>query len=452
MAAERRRETIAVRGGEPVEIDVTVTRHGPVVVGDPASGHAVTVRYTATDVPNQGFQTFLPMLRATTVDELDATMREWVDPGNNFMMADRHGTIGYVMRGRVPIRTRANAWLPVPGWTGEHEWQGNIPFEELPRVRNPQTGWIATANNRIIEDSYPHYVAIDWAPPSRAQRVVARVKDLTGATVADMASIHSERVSLPSRVFVNALEEIAPSDERVAEAKRLLLAWDGAMDADSVAAALYGVWREQAAAVLIDSTELAKLREIPAAKDPLALRALTLGSRFRAAIPAMIDRDDTSLLPPGESWAGLLGTALDRTVAWLTEKLGPEMGAWTWGSLHGTAPKHTLSGTFPQLAAMLNPPAVGFGGDSDTPQAAGYAGLEGTGFALTGTAVARYCFDTSDWDNSGWVVPLGSSGHPGSPHYADQVEAWREVRLVPMRYDWDRIAREAETVQKLSPA
>ena len=94
----------------------------------------------------------------------------------------------------------------------------------------------------------------------------------------------------------------------------------------------------------------------------------------------------------------------------------------------------------------------GFGGDSDTPQAAGYAGLEGTGFALTGTAVARYCFDTSDWDNSGWVVPLGSSGHPGSPHYADQVEAWREVRLVPMRYDWDRIAREAETVQKLSPA
>jgi penicillin amidase len=452
LNAERRRETIAVRGGVAVEIDVTTTRHGPIVVGDPASGYALALRYTATDLPNRGFQTFLPMLRATSVDELDATMRDWVDPGNNFMMADRHGTIGYVMRGRVPIRSRANGWLSVPGWTGEHEWEGDIPFEALPRVRNPETGWIATANNRIVDDSYPYYVALDWAPPSRAQRVIARVQDLTGATVADMAAIHAERVSLPSRIFVAALAGIAPSDQRAAEAKRLLLAWDGAMDADSVAATLYGVWREQAAAVLIDSTELAKLRELPAAKDPLPLRALTLGSRFRAAVPAMIECDDTSLLPPGETWAGLLGKALDRTIEWLTEKLGPEMSAWNWERLHGTAPKHTLSGTFPDLAELLNPPAVGFGGDSDTPQAAGYAGLEGTGFSLIGTSVARYCFDTSDWENSGWVVPLGASGHPGSSHYADQVEAWRELRLVPMRYGWDRIAREAESVQRLSPA
>jgi penicillin G amidase len=452
LAAERRRETIAVRGGDPVEIDVTVTRHGPIVVGDPASGHALALRYTATDGPNRGFATFLPMLRATNVDELDATMRDWVDPGNNFMMADRHGTIGYLMRGRVPVRPRANGWLPVPGWTGEYEWDGDIPFEALPRGRNPETGWFATANNRIVEDSYPYYVALDWAPPSRAQRVVARVKDLTGATVADMASIHAERVSLPSRVFVAALDTIEPTDERAAEAKRLLQAWDGAMDADSVAATLYGVWREQTAATLIDSTALAKLRAIPAANDPLPLRALSLGSRLRAAVPALIARDDTSLLPPGETWAGLLGRALDRTIAWLTERLGPEMDAWTWGTLHSTAPKHTLAGTFPDLAELLNPPAVGFGGDGDTPQAAAYAGLEGTGFALIGTAVARYCFDTSDWDNSGWVVPLGASGHPGSPHYADQVEAWREVRLVPMRYDWGRIAREAETVQRLSPA
>lgn len=452
LTARRRRETIVVRGGESREIDVTVTHHGPIVVGDPASGHALALRYNATDQPNLGFTTFLPMLRAKTVDELDGTMREWVDPANNFMMADRHGAIGYVMRGRVPLRSRANGWLPVAGWTGEHEWAGDIPFAELPRVRNPQTGWIVTANNRIVDDSYPHYVALDWAPPSRAQRIISRVQDMTGATVADMAAIHAERVSLPSRVFVAALDGIAPADERAAEAKRILEAWDGAMDADAVAPTLYAVWREQVTALLIDSTDLAQLRAIPAAQDPLALRALSLGSRFRAVAPALIARDDTSLLPPGETWVGLLAQALDRAVAWLAERLGDDMAAWTWGRLHGTAPKHTLAGTFPDLAPLLNPPAVGFGGDGDTPQAAAYAGLEGTGFALIGTAVARYCFDPADWEQSGWVVPLGSSGHPGSAHYADQVEAWRDVRLLPMRYDWGRIAREAETVQVLAPA
>lgn len=451
LPAERRRETIAVRGGEPVAIDVTVTRHGPIVVGDPASGHALALRYSATDRPNLGFTTFLPMLTARTVDELDATMREWVDPANNFIMADRHGAIGYLMRGRVPIRPRANGWLPVPGWDGEHEWDGDIPFDELPRARDPQTGWIVTANNRIVDDTYPHYVALDWAPATRARRIIARVGDLTGATVADMAAIHAERVSLPSRVFLAALDGINPADERAAEAKRLLQGWDGAMDADAVAPTLYAVWREQAAATLIDTTELARLRAIGAAQDPLPLRALSLGSRFRAPVAALIARDDTSLLPPGESWAGLLATAFARAIAWLTERLGDDISLWTWGCLHRTAPKHTLAGTFPEYADLLNPPAVGFGGDGDTPMAAAYAGLEGTGFALIGTAVARYCFDTADWEQSGWVVPLGASGHPGSPHYADQVEAWRGVRLLPMRYDWGRIRREAETAQRLTP-
>src|SRR5918912_4184806 len=132
-------------------------------------------------------------------------------------MADVEGTIGYLTRGQVPVRSPANAWLPVPGWTGEHEWQGRIPFEELPRARNPQTGYFATANNRIVADDYPYYVALDWAPPHRAIRVSSRLRDLTGATVADMAAIHADRLSLPSRAFSDHLGDTAPADERVAE-------------------------------------------------------------------------------------------------------------------------------------------------------------------------------------------------------------------------------------------
>jgi penicillin amidase len=101
-------------------------------------------------------------------------------------------------------------------------------------------------------------------------------------------------------------------------------------------------------------------------------------------------------------------------------------------------------------ASLLDPPSVSMGGDSDTVQAASF--VAGAGYGLTSTSVARYVFDLADWERSAWVVPLGASGHPGSPHYADQVRAWSECRLVPMRYSWTRIAADAESRQVLSPA
>jgi penicillin amidase len=126
------------------------------------------------------------------------------------------------------------------------------------------------------------------------------------------------------------------------------------------------------------------------------------------------------------------------------------MASWRWGRLHATRPRHTLSATFPDLAGLLDPPSVPMGGDGDTVQAAAF--IAGDGYGLTSTSVARYVFDLGDWERSGWVVPLGASGHPGSPHYADQAPAWADVRLFPMRYGWERIRAEAEAHQILDPA
>ena len=119
MRRSATREVIQVRGGEPVEIDVSVTQHGPIIIGDPAQGYALALRYTAIAEPNTSFDALLPMLRANSVDEFEEALRPWVDPCNNILFADVHGHIGYRTRGQVPIRSRANAWLPVPGWTGD---------------------------------------------------------------------------------------------------------------------------------------------------------------------------------------------------------------------------------------------------------------------------------------------------------------------------------------------
>ncbi len=125
------------------------------------------------------------------------------------------------------------------------------------------------------------------------------------------------------------------------------------------------------------------------------------------------------------------------------------MTDWKWGALHRTSPKHPLSHLFPGLEDFLNPPSVPMGGDGDTPLAGGYS--PGRPFAVTLLSVVRYVFDLSDWDNSCWAVPLGVSGHPASPHYADQSAIWGALELVPMRYTWDRIKEEATAHQTLEP-
>ena len=125
------------------------------------------------------------------------------------------------------------------------------------------------------------------------------------------------------------------------------------------------------------------------------------------------------------------------------------MEEWRWGRLHQAKPRHTLSAAYPELAPMLDPPAMPTSGDGDTPLAGSY--LPGYAATIVNTSAARYVYDLADWDNSQWVIPLGSSGHPGSEHYTDQSEAWLQVRMFPMLYSWDRIIAESKTRQRLEP-
>jgi penicillin amidase len=173
-------------------------------------------------------------------------------------------------------------------------------------------------------------------------------------------------------------------------------------------------------------------------------------NRFKARLLTLISEDDRSLLPPGEDWPSVMAQALSQGLAFLREELGDDLEEWRWGRLHQVRPRHTLSAVFPKLASLLDPPAIPASGDGDTPLAGGYSPAEPA--IITGLSVVRYVYDLADWDRSLWVVPLGSSGHPGSSHYHDQSEAWRQVRMVPMLYSWDRIIAVSEAQQRLEPA
>ena len=445
--AEMYRETLKVRGGAEEDISITVTHHGPVISGEPSQGLGVAFRYTQTAEPNRTAEALLDMLRAGSAEELDASMEEWVDPVNNFLFADVHGNFGYLTRGRVPIRSRANGWLPVPGWTGEHEWEGYIPFGEMPRSHNPKEGYVVTANQRVVGDDYPYYIALDHSPEFRAKRIALRLQDLYGATVEDVAAIHAERTSIPAQKYLPRLAalDVYGLKPLVKEALEVLRGWNGAMDTDSVAATIFSAFR-----LHLDK------RILEHVLGPMAEEALTETSRggpahaarLRAHFVHLLEKGDESLLPPdGGGWDSMMAAAFVSAVRELTAQIESDPSEWKWGRVHHTVPTHPLSEVFPDAASLLDPPSVPLGGDGDTPQAASYSPAQP--YAISSTSVLRYVYDLSDWENSRWIVPLGSSGHPGSAHYADQSETWSEVEYSPMLYGWSRIAESAESVQTL---
>ena len=146
----------------------------------------------------------------------------------------------------------------------------------------------------------------------------------------------------------------------------------------------------------------------------------------------------------------MMSAALADGVAKLRATLGDGLDQWRWDRVHRARPAHTLSVAFPELAERLDPPAIPMGGDGDTPLAGAYSPADMA--TVGGLSVARYAYDLADWDNSMWAIPLGASGNPGSPHYHDQSETWRQVQMIPMEYGWAGIISRSQEHQTLEPA
>ena len=436
------KKTIKIRGEDNQNLILYATHHGPIIAGDPSKGVGISFRYTQTATPNNSADSILEMLKANSTFDLDKSMEKWVDPCNNFVFCDVHGNIGYLTRGKLPIRSKANAWLPVPGWTGAHEWKGIVPFSEMPRSHNPKQNYIVTANQKVVDDNYPHFIALDHSPEFRARRITNRLLSLENITVDDMAEIHSDRISIPAQKYVELLKTVVIHDNNTKNILNEFCAWNGAMEQDLVAPLIYNEFRS----ALDFSVFRYQLKG-------LANEALKMTGRggpvhlakLRALLPFMIERNDRSLLPPNTSWNRLLSQAFVQAVKTCQVKFGTNTKSWTWGSVHKTDPRHNLDSMFPDLSSLLNPPSISMGGDGETPQNTSFN--VGNPYTINSTSVLRYVYDPSNWDNSAWVVPLGASGNPYSPHYSDQASFWAEIKLIPMLYNWDRLEKLAESKQ-----
>ncbi|UPY38667.1 penicillin acylase family protein [Sediminicoccus sp. KRV36] len=420
----RRMESIAVRGEAAREVEVIETRHGPVIAGDAARGHALTLKSVQFAETDLSFDCLPRMLRADTAEGLFEATRGWGLIDHNLVAADTTQRIGWLLRARVPKRGRENGWLPMPGWTGQHEWQGWIAHEDMPVLYDPPGGAIVTANNRIVAEDHPDYLLTDCHPPYRARRVMALLEQAAMRSPEGAAAIHGDVQSQPAGDFVARLAVL--HCEGAAEALRAeIAAWDARMLAASVTAARYIAFRLALTRRFAAVSGLGALAGHPYLAPAPGVAPLT---QLWWALPALLRQDDASLLRGG-SWDALLRDALAEVAA--------DLPTQPWGEVHRPRFTHPLSAQFPEAASVLDPPALALGGDGDTVMANGL--IAPLGPRAQYGALSRYAFDVGAWENSLWSVFLGTSGHPASPHYSDQHATWAAAQMTPMRYAWEGI-------------
>ncbi len=433
---KHRAETISVRGEKDVTIDVVETMHGPVIAGDPAAGSGLVLRSMQFAVPDTSFDCTLPVLRSSTVEELYDAGREWGLMDHNLVAADTTGRIGNRVRAKVPVRPRSNGWLPVPGWTGEHEWNGMIPFEKMPCCIDPAEQAIVTANNRVMENG-EHYFGTDSMPPHRARRIWQRLAELSKATVEDMASIHRDTVSVIALEFRDRIRNLAV-DGAAAALRDRIVDWNGDMNAESKAAVAYVALRTALTKLVADKSGVRGVTDSPYTKIPPGIFG---ESQIWWTVPQLLRAGDTALLA-GATWDELLAQAL--------ADAAKDCPAENWAAVHRPILRHPLSAAFPEHAPLLDKPCGLLGGDNDTPFATGY--IARLGMRATYAALSRYVFDVGAWDNCQWIVFHGASGHTGSPTYDNQNALWAAGKMVPMLYAWDKIEACATSHQQLLPS
>ncbi|MCB8883803.1 penicillin acylase family protein [Acidisoma cellulosilytica] len=424
----QRQETIAVRGGANVLVDVVETRHGPVIAGDPAKGSALALRSMQFAETDRSFDCMIAMMQANTVAGLYEATRDWGLIDHNLVAGDTAGTIGYRVRAKVPKRPRSNGWLPVPGWTGAHEWDGMVPWEAMPAAVNPAGGVIVTANNRVTRDDGEHYLSTDAMPPHRARRIWSRLAALGKANIADMAAIHRDLETIPGQELRDRLRGLGGIDAKATDVHRLILAWDGRMSTESEAASAYIAVRLALTRLVSERSGLSEVTKSPYTRvSPNIIPE----NQLWWLVPGLLRADDTSILA-GASWDDLLRIALSQA---------SERVAEPWGRLHQPQLTHSLSAAFPDHAAALDRLSAEVGGDNDTVFATGCTATVGTR-AVYGS-LCRYVFDVGAWDNCCWIVFHGASGEPASPWYLNQNAHWAAGEMVPMMYDWEQISVEA---------
>lgn len=448
-------ETIRVKGAAPEKLRVRISRHGPVIsdvlrtARDAAPrGHVIAFAWTALAEDDRTMQAALKFARAREWEGFLAAARDFQSPQQNIVYADVEGNIGFVAAGRVPVRKPANdlkGLAPAPGWLAQYDWDGYLPFDELPRSFNPASGTVITANHRITPPDYAHFISSDWQPPYRADRIQRLLDAAPRHTPQSFARIQADVVSLAMRDLLPRLLATRPRSEDARKTLALLGKWDGAMAPErSEPLIAWAWWRELTRAIYAD--ELGD-----AFRANWLSRAVFLGNVL-SGDPALARWCDNVRTPAVETCEEVLALSLEAALADLARRHGSDQARWRWGEAHAARHEHRPFGRQPLLAKLFDI-RVPSPGDAYTVNV-GRNNLndEAQPFANRHAASLRAIYDLSDLEQSLYIHSGGQSGNILSDHYEAFTAAWARNEYIPMRTARKTLDAEPHQLLQLAPA
>ncbi len=449
------RETIQVAGGEPREITVRITRHGPIITeaygledfSEQAGimlpdNYAIALRWTAQE-PVYVFRSIWAMNRAQNWEEFRHAARDFAVPSQNLVYADIEGNIGYQMPGNIPVRAEGHTGeLPIPGWTGEYEWQGYIPFEELPYTFNPEEGYIVTANNAVVGPDYPYTITSDWDSGFRAQRIVSMIQNAPKpATIKYMQKMQGDNEYMIAEKLVSILLSLSLETDRLEQARNILSDWNYQYDMDSAPAALLAsFWKHLLINTFVD--------ELPEFYQPSG------DDKWMDLVRRLVDDPDSvwwddQTTPQKETRDEIFQRAFSAAVSELEGSLGNKPADWKWGDLHTLTFQNQVMNNFPLINNLFNRGPFRISGGSDIVNATGWNASRS--YEVQDLPSMRMIVDLSDLKNSFTMHTTGQSGHPYHSHYIDMAELWRAIRYHPMLWERQQVEAASEEHLRLLP-
>jgi len=454
LEADVVQEVIKVKDGNPVTEDVIITRHGPIInslMPDFPEEDPLALRWTALELDESALA-LIHMNLAKSCTEFRDALRRWPVPSQNMVYADTQGNIGYTLPGKLPIRDKGNGKVPVPGWTGEYDWQGYVPFEELPHMYNPAQGYIATANNKVVDDGYPHWIGYDFVTGNRAQRIVEMIESQEKLGREDIREMHIDLESPAARRVRDVLSRLESDTPDLAPVLERMRNWDGKLVADSTEAAVYQVFTRKIIYRLLEPV-LGDLTIRYAGKGPTPIikEGSMLGERSRDWLMAILEAPSSHWFDLGDGLSrdDHLLAALQDAVNDLKKTCGPEIEDWEWGKLHTLTFNHTMGSVKP-LDRFFNRGPYPIGGDGTTINASHATLHDLTSHTIVGPPF-RFIADLSDWNRSLGILVPGQSGHRASPAYDNNIEAWFRGDYHPMVFDRSVVLAAKKEVMELRP-
>jgi penicillin G amidase len=427
-------QVIHVKNGADLSFTVQYTQHGPIMT-PVLKGVTATLalEWTATKERSGLVNSLIALDSARNWDEFRSALRLWDVPAQNFVYADVDNNIGYQMPGRIPIRASGDGTVPVPGWSGEYEWTGYIPFDELPFVLNPPSHFIVTANNQVVPSDYKYLIASNFAAPFRAKRISDLLAAMATVSPDDFKRIQGDVYSLPLIKLQKYVVQVNPVGFLPERALKYVKDWDGNLTQDNIGGTILEVTYLNLVSDLFE----------PQLGADLFTQYLQRGRVHHLLVDELLDD------PSNPIWAdpstsrqerrdGLVAKAYFEGVDWLGSQFGDWPPDWHWGRLHTATFAHPF-GSIRPLDLIFNFGPIGVPGDGYTVFNTGFDQSKPYGDQTVSSM--REIIDLSDLDGSWWIQTTGESGQPLNSHYADLTPMWRDVKYAPLYFTREAVEK-----------